>query len=115
MSLIDDKKSSQITYNTDQVMNDRETQRAFFEQAERQIAQPPEFEPWKLDDDALSPDLLVWSQPDTGYVQAPEFAQPPRTHEDDLKETILHFSDQQCLQNLGSTSLVIVASLRRLN
>lgn len=114
MSLIDDKKSSQVTYSTDQIMNNREKQRAFFEQAEQQIAPPPTFERFDLNEEPQPFDTAMLTSDNEGLAEAPEFAQPLRSHEDLMKETISHLTHLQCVQATGAISLEIV-SLRHLN
>ncbi len=118
ISLIDDKKSSQVTYNTDQIINNHETNRAFFEHAKNgnlYSPAPPEFDAISLKDEAPSLSETVWTQPNTGFVEPPEFATPPKSHEDSMKETVDRLTDPQCLIELGAISSKIVVSLRPLH
>ncbi len=85
MSLIDDKKSNQVTYSADQIINNHEAQRAFFEQAERQIApEPPKFDLYE-EPKAFDSDMMTEIDTATYVAEVPAYAKEPVSHREILE------------------------------
>ena len=110
---LNDVKTSRIAENADRILNDPYESVAYFAQAEHQLAPRPRDERWDLNEpvEAFNPDRMP--QEAAAQTQAPEYATQPKSHAQEVEESLFYLNDKQLLDYARINTKAIPA-LRRL-
>lgn len=110
---LNDVKTSRVAQGADRILNNPYESAAYFEYAERQVAPQPRDERWDLNEpaQAFNPDHTP--QEADMYTLPPEYATEPKSHAQEVEESLFYLDDKQLLDYARINTKAIPA-LRRL-
>lgn len=104
---LNDVKTSRIATSADRILNDPYESAAYFQRAEQQVAPHHRDERWDLNEpvEAFNPDHTP--QEAAVYALPPEYAVAPKTHAQEIEESLFFLDDKQLLEYARANTAAI--------
>ena len=104
---LNDVKTNRVAQSADRILENPYESAAYFEHAERQVAPRPRDERWDLNEpvQAFNPDRAP--QEAAVYTLPPEYAVQPKTHAQEVEESLFFLNDKQLLDYARANTAAI--------